>query len=336
MIQLAQKHGHAGAANVTLAGGGRAAEHKDIFNALKILDLVNDGFGGGICVGKGGSGRQFNADGDAADIFGRYEAAGDLQHEIDRNGKHPKGRHQRQVVFAELHAEGQFDGAGAGAHEPQIVAHDPAVLLVFLMGIFGAHQIGRHHGGDQARHQQAEQHGNGDRQAKLAEILAGDAGHERHRHKDGDDGEGGGNDGEADFIGSLDRRAVRRFAHADVSGDIFYFNNRIIDEDTRRKGDGEKADQVQRKAKHIHHPERGHGRQRQGDGGDQRGAPVFQERQHHQNGQNRAFNKRGQGRLVVAIGIEHRVIDGRNCHFGVFFAHCRKRGIHHFGHRHFG
>ena len=219
----------------------------------------------------------------------------------------------------------------------KIVAHDKTVagIRMACVGVFGGHQIGGHHRRDQARDQQRKQHGDGHGQAELSEILPGDARHERHRHKHRDDGEGGGDDGQADFIGGLNRGAVRGFAHADMSGDIFYLDDRVIHQDARGQRDRQERNKVQRKSQHVHHPERGHGRQWQGDGGDQRGAPVAQECQHHQNRQKRAFQQGGQGGFIVAVGVEHGFIDQFQLYFGMVFAHLIKGLVDGFGNGNF-
>ena len=72
----------------------------------------------------------------------------------------------------------------------------------------------------------------------MSEILPGDTRHERHRHKDRDDGKGCGDHGQTDFIGGLNRGAVGSFAHPDMSRDILYLNNRVIDQDTGGQRDG--------------------------------------------------------------------------------------------------
>ena len=199
------------------------------------------------------------------------------------------------------------------------------------MRVFITHQIGRHHRGDQTCHQQAEQHGNGDGQAELAEILAGDARHERHRHEHRDDGESGGNHGEADFIGGFNRGTVGGFAHSDMSGDIFYLDYRVIDQNAGSECDGKETDQVQRKAQHVHHPERGHGRQGQGYCGDQGGAPVFQEGEHHKNGKDSAFNEGGKRCFIVTVGVENGVINRGDLYIRIFRADCRQRFIYNLG-----
>ena len=71
-----------------------------------------------------------------------------------------------------------------------------------------AHEVGGEHRRDQARDEQREEHRNRDREAELLEVLAGDAAHEADRREDRDDRHGDGDDGEADLVGGLERRAV--------------------------------------------------------------------------------------------------------------------------------
>ncbi len=221
-------------------------------------------------------------------------------------------------------------------HGPEVAAHHRAVSRMLVLGVLGAHQVGGHHRGDEARDKQREQDGNGDRQAKLSEVLPRDPGHEADGDKDRDDGEGGGDDGKADLVRRLDRGAVGGLAHADVPGDVLDFHDGVIDKDAGGQRDGEEGHQVQREAQHVHDPERWHGGQRQGNGGDQRGAPVAQEGEHHQHGQQGAFQQRVDRGLVVAIGVENGVINQRDADIGILGADRVERGVHHLGHRNLG
>ena len=68
----------------------------------------------------------------------------------------------------------------------------------------GLQQIGAEQRRQQTGNEQREADRGGDRQAELAEKLAGDAGHEGDRHEDGEDRRGGGDDGEADLGGAIE------------------------------------------------------------------------------------------------------------------------------------
>ena len=77
--------------------------------------------------------------------------------------------------------------------------------------------------------------------------------------------------------------------------DILDLDNRVIDEDACREGDGQKADDVQRKAQQVHRKEGGQDRQGQGKGGDGRGAGRAQGQPDGGQHQKCAFQKRHAG-----------------------------------------
>jgi hypothetical protein len=112
-----------------------------------------------------------------------------------------------------------------------------------------------------------------------------DARHEGHGHEDGNDGEGRGDNGEADLVGRVDGRAVGRLAHADVALDVLDLDDGVVHEDARSERDREERDEVEREAQEVHDPEGGNGRQGQRHGGDEGRAPVPQEQEHHEDGE---------------------------------------------------
>jgi hypothetical protein len=114
--------------------------------------------------------------------------------------------------------------------------------------------------------------------------------------------------------------------------DVFHLHDSIVNEDAGRQGDGQKADQVEREAEQLHDIEGRDGRQWQRHGCDQRRPPVPQEQEHHKNRKQRAFDQRMQSRFVVAIGVEHRVIDRGQLHIRIVGADLIKRLRHHLGH----
>ena len=336
MIQLLQVHGDGGAAHVLIAGGRGTAKDEDILDIRNVLDGIIDQFGGAFGIVQRGAGRQFDRDGDAAAVVGRDEGAGNAHQRQHREADGDPCGDEGDVIAANGKAADVPRGGG-GLDEPQVGAGKGAVLVVmFGAAVRGTHQVGGHHRGDQTRHQQREHHGDGDGDAELAEILAGNTGHEADGHKDRDDGGRGGDHGKADFIGSLDCGAVGGFAHADVAGDILDLDNRVIDKDAGGEGEGQEGHKVERKAQHVHHPEGRDGGQRQGDGRDQGGTPVAQKDHHHDHGQQGPLKQGVNRGLIVAIGEENRVIDLFDGHQRIFGADHVQLGIHHLGHRNFG
>ena len=130
-----------------------------------------------------------------------------------------------------------------------------------------AQKIGGDHWRDEPRDEQGKDDGDGDGEAKLAEILSGDAGHETDRRKHRYNRRRNRDHRQANFIRRFQRGAIGRFTHAHMTHDILDLDNRVVDENASDDGDGEQADQIEREAQHIHRPEGRDGGQRQRDGG---------------------------------------------------------------------
>ena len=76
-----------------------------------------------------------------------------------------------------------------------------------------------------------------------------------------------------------------------MAHDVLDLDDGVVDQDAGDDGDGEQADEIQREARRIEGPEGGDDRQRQGDGGDQRRAPVTQEDEDDDDGENGALDQ---------------------------------------------
>ena len=163
-----------------------------------------------------------------------------------------------------------------------------------------AHEIGGEHRRDKTRDEKREQHRRRDRDAELLEVLAGDAAHEAHRREHRDDREGDGDHRKADLVGRLERGAVGRLAHAHVADDVLDLDDGVVDQDAGDERDREQADEVEREAERVHGPEGRKHRERDGDRRDQGRAPVPQEQEHDEHGEQRALDQRVHRRFVVA------------------------------------
>src|SRR4029079_3865461 len=141
------------------------------------------------------------------------------------------------------------------------------------------------------------------------EELPGDPGHEARGREDRNDRQRDRDHGKPDFVGGFQRGAVGCLAHAHVANDVFDLDDSIVDQDTRRQRDGEEADEVEREAEQVHHPECREDRQRQRDRGDDGGADIAQEQQHDDDGENCAFEQGRDRRLIVALGEIDRGVD---------------------------
>ena len=271
---------------------------------LRIFDHL---VGGDARVLERRAGRQFHRDDDARGVLVGHEAGRQQRRGVDRAGEQAEAGDEREIADLER-----------GAQEADVGAHDEAVALVLFGN--GAHEVGRHHRRDEARDEQRDQHGDGDGQAELAEVLPGDAAHERDGREDGDDGQRDGDDGEADLVGGLDGGAIGRFAGAHVAHDVLDLDDGVVDEDAGDERDAEQADEVEREAEQLHRPERRDGRQRQGDGGDQRRAHVAQEDEHDQHREHGAFDQRLHGGGVVAARVGDGVVDLGEADVGILLA----------------
>ena len=94
-----------------------------------------------------------------------------------------------------------------------------------------------------------------------------------------------------------------------MADNIFNLDNRVIDQDARHQRHCKKGNRVQRKAHDIYDREGRNDRQRQGDPGNDCGAPVSQEKKNHENSQDRAFIKRGHAIAIIALRVRHRRVN---------------------------
>ena len=141
-------------------------------------------------------------------------------------------------------------------------------------------------------HEQREQHLHRDGDAELLEELAGNGGHEARRHEHRNDGQADRDDRQADLVGRLERRLIRRFAHPDMAHDILDLDDRVVDEDAGAERDRQQAHHIEREAEDVHDPERRQDRQRQGDRGDDGRPQSRRNRKHHDHGERGAFVER--------------------------------------------
>ena len=168
------------------------------------------------------------------------------------------------------------------------------------------HEIGCHHGRERTRHDQRGKNGQRSRPAELFEELAGDTGHERGGQEHGDQREGRGDHRQADFVGRLHGRLVRRLAHAHVAHDVLHLHDGVVHQNTDHQRHGQQGHHVDGEAQVVHADESRDRRQRQGHGRDHGGAEVAQEQPDHQHGQYRALvqQRHGAGELFFHGGHE--------------------------------
>ncbi len=76
-------------------------------------------------------------------------------------------------------------------------------------------------------------------------------GHEANGQEHRYNREGGRNHGKANFVGSINRRLIGRFAHAHVPDDVFDFHNSVIHQNPGHKAKREQRHGVEREAQQV-------------------------------------------------------------------------------------
>ena len=125
----------------------------------------------------------------------------------------------------------------------------------------------------------------GQRERQRREELSDHALIPRERNEHDDGGQRRADNGADQLVRALLGRPLRRLSRREMPMNVFHDHNRIVDD--QADGDGEAAHrhQVDRAVGDVQDEERADDGQRQRHGGDQRGAPVAQEREQHANGQ---------------------------------------------------
>jgi hypothetical protein len=130
--------------------------------------------------------------------------------------------------------------------------------------------------------------------------------HHRHGGEDHDDGEGRRHDREADGVRPLDGRLIGSSAALDPFLDVLHLDDRVIHQDADHEGERQQGHDVEAEAEQQHRREGRHQRQGHGDGGDDRRAPVPQEQEDHQGGQDHALQEHVHRGLIAAAGLIDR------------------------------
>ena len=155
-----------------------------------------------------------------------------------------------------------------------------------------AQQVGAHHRGGGERNDHGDDDGGGKRDGELAEETANDSAHQEQGNKNGDERNADGEDGEADFFCALQRRGKRRQAVFQMTRDIFHHHDSVIHDEARGNGQSHERKIVNAEAEQIHHRAGADQRDRDGHGGNQRGARVAQKDEDHQDHQDNGNQQR--------------------------------------------
>ena len=147
-------------------------------------------------------------------------------------------------------------------------------------------------GAERQGHKTRKQCRDGDGQRELPVKLAGDPADEGCRDKDGAEHEGDRHQGTSDFLHGLDGRLARTEPLGEVALDVLHDDDRIVDHDAYRQDQSKQRQVIEGKAKGRHHGEGAHERNRNRQDGNNRSPPGLEERQDHQDDQQRRLENR--------------------------------------------
>ena len=225
----------------------------------------------------------------------------------------PPGAEQAQGEETE-HERPQDERALQGAHVAVRAAVDHAVHAreepAVGVGLLGQQQRGEG-GGEGHRVEDGEDHGEGDGQRELLVEPAGGAreegdGHEhRHQHEPDDHHR-------AEHLAhGVDGRlvgALLLLAH--VALDVLDHHDRVVHDDPGGEHDPEQGQGVDGEAEELHEGEGADQRDRDGDGGDERAAPVLQEQEHHEDDEDDGLDQ-GDQHFLDRLAHDAHVVEGQ-------------------------
>ena len=139
-----------------------------------------------------------------------------------------------------------------------------AAFLRFALD--GAENFRRQAGDDGDGYHQAEGNGATDGNGDVAEQLPGFFLYEHHRNKDGDGGEGAGQDRAPYFAGAVVSGGETGFAHLAVAIDVFQHYDGVVHHHAHREGHARQADYIEGAVKPGHNQEGADNADGDGDG----------------------------------------------------------------------
>src|ERR1035437_101579 len=258
--------------------GASAGGHQGVRHTGQLADILRDLL------------RQVGGGGDRRSLRSAYEDVV-LRLIVLRQEVLADEHKQRSNREDDAHARGHHDTAvrhapGEHAGVPEIEVFEDERILGRVLGAAGCwpgvlrrlDEAGAEHRGKREGDEQRNRDGKGGGEAERAHEAAHDAAHESHRQEHRKQAQGGGHDGEADFLGALNGRLERRHMFfLDETVDIFEHDNGVVNHDTDHQGQGQHGDLVEGEPHGGHQGESGHDGSGNGNGGDQGGAYVGQE-----------------------------------------------------------
>src|ERR1019366_3619275 len=156
------------------------------------------------------------------------------------------------------------------------------------------------HGGQADRDHAGNQNRGADGDCELAEQPAQNARHEQDGDEDGGQRERHGDNGEADFPGTRERRRVGLLAVLDVADDVLQHDDGVIHDEADGEDKRHHGNVVDAEIQQVHDREGAHDGEWQGHGGDHGGGEIAQEQEDHQDDQGQGG---GHGELNVVEGF---------------------------------
>ena len=189
-------------------------------------------------------------------------------------------------------------------------------------------QQGAQGGGEGQGHRARYDHGHRDGDGELLVHAARHAAGEGNGDEHGAQHQHDGDDRARHFLHGLGGRLARRQPVADVPLHVFEHDDGVVDHDADGKHKAEHGQGIDGEPKGIHARERPHDGHGHGEAGDQRGAPVLEEQEHHEEHQHHRLEQRlhhlldgnlheGRGIVGDAVGHAHGERLGQFLHLGL-------------------
>ena len=168
------------------------------------------------------------------------------------------------------------------------------------------------HGVQREADKHGDQHGGHDGDAELVKELADDAAHKANGQEYGDDGQRGGQHGQANFLRTFQCCLIGVLAHLHMAHDVFAHHDGVINQQTHTQRQCHQRDHVDGKAEPVHEEEGADQRDGQRQPRDHGGAPGVQEQKHDEHREYGPFNQRlahvlhphANGARVIGNGLQ--------------------------------
>ena len=115
-----------------------------------------------------------------------------------------------------------------------------------------------------------------------------------------------------------------------MAHDVLNLHDGVVNQKPNHERERQERHHVDRETEIVHADESGNGRQRQRNRRHQRRAPFAQEQQHHEHGEERAFQQQFNGRVVLFLHRRHEIKCLRELEAWVFKLDLLKHGEHTF------